>query len=410
MVLPVNKTQVKYIVGIYSAAMCIMGMLVPVPILSSIAKTFPDANIAAVQMCVGIIPLCMALSALFVSSVLATRVQKRYTALACHVLIMVAGLMVVAFHDALWQVLAASVFIGIGIGGIQNGTDALIADYFEGQQRGSIMGVYSTFVALGGILWTVLSGILGSREWYMSYAAYAAELPFIIVEFFCLPMGHLEPKRKGNVLKNMPREVALITLISFVFVLCFQLFSTNVSLIVAARGFGGTAQSATASTVMTVAGIFAGLLVGPLFRKFKNRAMPLAWCVTILGLVLTLVAPSLGVLCVAGFVTSLGKETYVPLQGNFAAGNSTNEGRAFNLAIGMAGTNFGMALSPLFFEAATAPFGAQISQKFVLGIVIIAVLVVFGMVHYAKLTPAQEAEEKAQAAAREAAAREVASC
>lgn len=45
-----NKTQVKYIVGIYSAAMCIMGMLVPVPILSSIAKSFPDANIAAVQM------------------------------------------------------------------------------------------------------------------------------------------------------------------------------------------------------------------------------------------------------------------------------------------------------------------------------------------------------------------------
>lgn len=400
-----NKTQVKYIVGIYSAAMCIMGMLVPVPILSSIAKSFPDANIAAVQMCIGIIPLCMALSAMFVSSVLATRVQKRHTALACHVLIMVAGLSVVAFHAELWQVLTASVFIGIGIGGIQNGTDALIADYFEGQQRGSIMGVYSTFVALGGILWTTLSGILGAREWYMAYAAYAAELPFIIIEAICLPMGHLEPKRKSNVFKNMPKEVALITLISFVFVLCFQLFSTNVSLIVAERGFGGTGESAMASTIMTVAGIFAGLLVGPLFKRFKNRAMPLAWCVTIVGLALALVAPSLVVLCAAGFVISLGKETYVPLQGNFAAGNSTNEGRAFNLAIGMAGTNFGMALSPLFFEAATAPFGAQIGQKFVLGIAIIVVLVVFGMIHYAKLTPAQEAEEAVRAVAREAAAK-----
>ena len=235
----------------------------------------------------------------------------------------------------------------------------------------------------------------------MAYAAYAAELPFIIIEAICLPMGHLEPKRKSNVFKNMPKEVALITLISFVFVLCFQLFSTNVSLIVAERGFGGTGESAMASTIMTVAGIFAGLLVGPLFKRFKNRAMPLAWCVTIVGLALTLVAPSLVVLCAAGFVTSLGKETYVPLQGNFAAGNSTNEGRAFNLAIGMAGTNFGMAL----FEAATAPFGAQIGQKFVLGIAIIVVLVVFGMIHYAKLTPAQEAEEAVRAVAREAAAK-----
>ncbi|ADK67643.1 major facilitator superfamily MFS_1 [Olsenella uli DSM 7084] len=396
-----TSEQKRYIVGIYAAAMCIMGMLVPVPILANIARSFPDANIATVQMCIGIIPLCMALSAMFLSSVLASRVLKRHTALACHILIMVAGLSVVAFHDSLAQVLCASVFVGIGIGGIQNGTDALIADYFEGEQRGSIMGVYSTFVALGGILWTALSGILGHDQWCMAYAAYAAELPFIIVEFVCLPKGHLEPKPKGgNVLKSMPREVALITFISFVFVLCFQLFSTNVSLIVADRGFGGTAESATASTVMTVAGIFAGLLVGPLFRRFKNRSMPLAWCVTIVGLLAALLAPSLAALCAAGFVISLGKETYVPLQGNFAAGNSSNEGRAFNLAIGMAGTNFGMALSPLFFEVATAPFGAQIPQKFVLGIVIIAVLVAFGVVHYKSLTPAQLAEEKAHSAAK----------
>lgn len=396
-----TSEQKRYIVGIYAAAMCIMGMLVPVPILANIARSFPDANIATVQMCIGIIPLCMALSAMFLSSVLASRVLKRHTALACHILIMVAGLSVVAFHDSLAQVLCASVFVGIGIGGIQNGTDALIADYFEGEQRGSIMGVYSTFVALGGILWTALSGILGHDQWYMAYAAYAAELPFIIVEFVCLPKGHLEPKPKGgNVLKSMPREVALITFISFVFVLCFQLFSTNVSLIVADRGFGGTAESATASTVMTVAGIFAGLLVGPLFRRFKNRSMPLAWCVAIVGLLAALLAPSLAALCAAGFVISLGKETYVPLQGNFAAGNSSNEGRAFNLAIGMAGTNFGMALSPLFFEVATAPFGAQIPQRFVLGIVIIAVLVAFGVVHYKSLTPAQLAEEKAHSAAK----------
>lgn len=396
-----TSEQKRYIVGIYAAAMCIMGMLVPVPILANIARSFPDANIATVQMCIGIIPLCMALSAMFLSSVLASRVLKRHTALACHILIMVAGLSVVAFHDSLAQVLCASVFVGIGIGGIQNGTDALIADYFEGEQRGSIMGVYSTFVALGGILWTALSGILGHDQWYMAYAAYAAELPFIIVEFVCLPKGHLEPKPKGgNVLKSMPREVALITFISFVFVLCFQLFSTNVSLIVADRGFGGTAESATASTVMMVAGIFAGLLVGPLFRRFKNRSMPLAWCVAIVGLLAALLAPSLAALCAAGFVISLGKETYVPLQGNFAAGNSSNEGRAFNLAIGMAGTNFGMALSPLFFEVATAPFGAQIPQKFVLGIVIIAVLVAFGVVHYKSLTPAQLAEEKAHSAAK----------
>ena len=70
-----DKTKIKYLVGIYAAAMCIMGMLVPVPIVASVAAAFPNENIAAVQMIIGIIPLMMAVSAMLVSSQLASRVS-----------------------------------------------------------------------------------------------------------------------------------------------------------------------------------------------------------------------------------------------------------------------------------------------------------------------------------------------
>lgn len=314
-----DKTKIKYLVGIYAAAMCIMGMLVPVPIVASVAAAFPNENIAAVQMIIGIIPLMMALSAMLVSSQLASRVSKKKTTLVGHIIVMLAGASVLVFHDSLGQVLAASAVMGLGLGAVQNSTDALIADYFGGKQRSFVMGIYSTFVALGGIIWTMVSGILGSAEWFHSYAAYFIMIIFIVIEAVCLPEGHLEPKRKVNVFANMPKEVAIITLMSFVFVLTFQLFSSNVSLLVVGRGFGGTVEAGLASTVMTVAGIAAGLLVGPLFAKFKNLAMPIAWGVTLVGLGLTLVAPAFMVLCVAGFVVALGKETYVPLEGNFAA-------------------------------------------------------------------------------------------
>ena len=387
-----DKTKIKYLVGIYAAAMCIMGMLVPVPIVASVAAAFPNENIAAVQMIIGIIPLMMALSAMLVSSQLASRVSKKKTTLVGHVIVMLAGASVLVFHDSLGQVLAASAVMGLGLGAVQNSTDALIADYFGGKQRSFVMGIYSTFVALGGIIWTMVSGILGSAEWFHSYAAYFIMIIFIAIEAVCLPEGHLEPKRKVNVFANMPKEVAIITLMSFVFVLTFQLFSSNVSLLVVGL----------ASTVMTVAGIAAGLLVGPLFAKFKNLAMPIAWGVTLVGLGLTLVAPAFMVLCVAGFVVALGKETYVPLEGNFAAGNSAPEGRAFNLAIGMAGINFGMALSPIVFEAVTSPFGATIDQKFIAGMIVCAACVVFGAIKYRKLTPAQLAEAEKMAAQGEA--------
>lgn len=353
-------------------------------------------------MIIGIIPLMMALSAMLVSSQLASRVSKKKTTLVGHIIVMLAGASVLVFHDSLGQVLAASAVMGLGLGAVQNSTDALIADYFGGKQRSFVMGIYSTFVALGGIIWTMVSGILGSAEWFHSYAAYFIMIIFIVIEAVCLPEGHLEPKRKVNVFANMPKEVAIITLMSFVFVLTFQLFSSNVSLLVVGRGFGGTVEAGLASTVMTVAGIAAGLLVGPLFAKFKNLAMPIAWGVTLVGLGLTLVAPAFMVLCVAGFVVALGKETYVPLEGNFAAGNSAPEGRAFNLAIGMAGINFGMALSPIVFEAVTSPFGATIDQKFIAGMIVCAACVVFGAIKYRKLTPAQLAEAEKMAAQGEA--------
>ena len=269
------------------------------PIVASVAAAFPNENIAAVQMIIGIIPLMMALSAMLVSSQLASRVSKKKTTLVGHVIVMLAGASVLVFHDSLGQVLAASAVMGLGLGAVQNSTDALIADYFGGKQRSFVMGIYSTFVALGGIIWTMVSGILGSAEWFHSYAAYFIMIIFIVIEAVCLPEGHLEPKRKVNVFANMPKEVAIITLMSFVFVLTFQLFSSNVSLLVVGRGFGGTVESGLASTVMTVAGIAAGLLVGPLFAKFKNLAMPIAWGVTLVGLGMTLVAPAFMVLCVA---------------------------------------------------------------------------------------------------------------
>ena len=108
-----DKSKIKYLVGIYAAAMCIMGMLVPVPIVASVAAAFPNENIAAVQMIIGIIPLMMALSAMLVSSQLASRVSMKKTTLVGHVIVMLAGVSVLVFHDSLGQVLAASAVMGL---------------------------------------------------------------------------------------------------------------------------------------------------------------------------------------------------------------------------------------------------------------------------------------------------------
>lgn len=394
-----TKTEIKYLVGVYACAACFMAMLCPVPVIAQIAMTFPDADIVLVQMIVAMPSLLMAFAGMAVSGFLAHRFYKKHVAMVCFIVFMLGGLMPLILHDNIYELLISSAIVGIGLGGLQNSSDALLADYFVDKKRSVAMGLFSTFVGLGGVMWTLLSANLGATNWVMAYASYLVMIPFIIVAVICLPKGKIEPKREVNVFRNIPRQVWAVFVFCFVIMAVVQLFNTNSSLLVDLRGFGGPIQAGWATTATTIAGIVAGLLVGPAFSFFKNRAIPIMFCVIAIGFAIVLAAPGIWVLVIGGFILSLGKEMCVPLTGNYTAGNSNNAGRAFNLAFAQAGNSLGMAFSPMIFGAAAAPFGDTIEAKFIIGIVIAVILAVIGFKYFWKLTPKQiEEQEKGLAA------------
>lgn len=387
-----SKEKIKYLVGVYACAICFMAMLTPVPIIAQIVMAFPGTDIVLIQMIVSMPSLVMAFAGMAVSSLLAHRFYKKHVALASFVVFMVAGLMPLLFHDNIWQLLTSAAFVGLGLGGLQNSSDALLADYFVDKERSTVMGLFSTFVGLGGVLWTIVAANLGAQNWVLAFAAYFIMIPFIIIAAICLPKGKIEPKRKVNVFRNIPREVWAITVFGLVFLMCVQLYNTNVSLLVAERGFGDAIEAGLATTATTIAGIVAGLLVGPAFAKLKNLAIPIMFCLTAVGLAVALVAPGIWVLALGGFVLSLGKEMFVPLAGNYSAGNSLPAGRAFNLAFGQAGNSLGAAFSPAVFGAVAAPLGGTIETKFVVGIVVCVIIAIIGFRYFRHLTPRQLAE------------------
>lgn len=387
-----DKTKIKYLVGVYACAICFMAMLTPVPIIAPIVMAFPDTDIVLIQMIVSMPSLIMAFAGMAVSSLLAHRFYKKHVALASFLVFMVAGLAPLLFHDSIWQLLTSAAFVGLGLGGLQNSSDALLADYFVDKERSIVMGLFSTFVGLGGVMWTIISANLGAQNWVMAFSAYFVMIPFIVIAAICLPKGKIEPKREVNVFRNIPKEVLVITAFALMFLLCVQLYNTNVSLLVAERGLGDTIQAGWATTATTVAGIIAGLLVGPAFAKFRNVAIPLMFCLTAIGLAVALVAPGIWVLCLGGFILSLGKEMFIPLAGNYTAGNSNPAGRAFNLAFGQAGNSLGQAFSPAVFGAVAAPLGGTIEAKFAIGIGVCVVLALIGFRYFRHLTPKQLAE------------------
>lgn len=389
-----TKTKIKYLVGVYACAICFMAMLTPVPVVAQIAMAFQGQDIVLIQMVVSMPSLVMAFAGMAVSGFLAHRFYKKHVALVSFVVFMLGGLAPLLFHDNVYELLVSAAFIGLGLGGLQNSSDAILADYFIEKERSMAMGLFSTAVGLGGVFWTIISANLGAQNWVNAYMTYFGLIPFIIIAAICLPKGKIEPKRKVNVLRNLPREVLVASVIGLVLLLVVQLYNTNVSLIVAERGLGGTIEAGWATTATTIAGVVAGLWVGLLFAKFKNRAMPLMMCLVAIGFILCLVAPSIWLLCIGGFILSVGKESYVPLAGNYTAGNSNPAGRAFNLAFNQAGISLGTAFSPMVFGAVAAPLGGTPDAKILCGIVLCIVLAAIAFWYFRKLTPKQLEEQE----------------
>lgn len=390
-----TKQELKYCLGIYAAAISFLGLLVPVSIIASIARSFPQTDINTIQMLIGLPSLVM-VPAAFVASVLATKISKKTIAVTSTIIYMIAGLVPYVAHGSIELMLVADVFVGIGVGCLQNSVFSLIADAFDGAKRGTVMGLFATFVAVGGILWTQLSSRLGAIDWPMAYLSYLIMIPLIVVELVCLPKGQIEPKREKGEKHSIPSEIVFIAVTGFLFYVAIQVYNSNVSLIVEQNGFGGTIEAGYASTAVTIAGLIAGLLVGPLTSKLQGHSITITYILGGIGLIVSSFAPTLGILCIGGFVASLGKEIFTPISGNRASEESPLVGRAFNIALVSAALNVGQAVSPYLASLVASAAGGTIYAKMIISGIVCIALGIVTFFHYKRRALKAKATEGAK--------------
>lgn len=377
------KGNMKKLVGIYSASLVLMGLIVPVSVLANIAMTFPDVPITTIQLMVTLPSLVAIFSGLLVSKT-AHIFYKKYVAIFFTVLYMISGMMPVFFHDSIYQLLLSAALVGVSMGGLQNPMTTIIPDYFEGEARGTVLGLLSTFICLGGMLYTQLASRLGAEDWTHAFYAYGVMVVFLAGEIIFMPKGKLEPKAEKGQKAKIPGEVIWCCVLGFILYTCYQVFNSNEAMLIVERGLGGTVEAGYASAACTGAGILAGLIVGPWLHTFKKMAIPATFVTTCVGLAICVMSHNLILLCVGGFITALGYQTFTPLGGMRASEVSGPIGMAFNMALVNAMCSFGQALSPFTTSFLTSPWGSSLSSLFVLGTIGCAIISVVGLVHYAK--------------------------
>ena len=378
-----SKLNIKALVGVYSCALALMGLIVPVSVLANIAQAFPEAPITTIQLIVTL-PSLVAIPTGIIVSKLASRVYKRYSALFFTALYIFAGTMPVWLHGQVEHLLISSALVGVSMGGLQNAMTTIIPDYFEGEARGTVLGLLSTFVCLGGSIYTAAASAFGAEDWTHAFYAYGIIGIFLIVELIFLPKGKLEPKTEGGQHVRVPKEVIVLCILGFLLYTFCQLFNSNESLLVAERGFGGVAESGMGSSAYSISGIFAGIIVAPLMKIFKKHAPTTCFVMALAGLVVYALCGNVAMLCAGGFLIGLAYQTFTPFGGMGAANFSDAAGMAFNMALVNASMSLGQALSPYTTSFLASFFGGSITTMIWIGVVVILATCVGAYIYFNK--------------------------
>lgn len=93
--------------------------------------------------------------------------------------------------NSLHHLLVGRALLGVSVAGIMTTATTLIADYYTGATRGQFLGLQSAFMALGGVVFLTVGGLVADMHWRLPFAIYLLALLMMPGVLFWLP----EPKR-----------------------------------------------------------------------------------------------------------------------------------------------------------------------------------------------------------------------
>ena len=206
------------------------------PALEVIRAHFSDASRTSVQLIVSmpavfivITNLCFnRLAEKFGSKTLVMTGLVLYTAGGC-----CAGL-----FDSIGLVLLMRALVGVGVGMIMPLSTGLLTYYFPPEKREGLLGLASAANQLGGVIATLLAGLLAGISWRLSFMVYLMGLISIVLCLIFLPNDRIggaaqpdEAPRGGVFRSNLTHIAAMFLLMSAFFV-----YPANFAIVTAAEG------------------------------------------------------------------------------------------------------------------------------------------------------------------------------
>lgn len=144
--------------------------------------------------------------------------------------------------DNIFAVLIMRVFVGIGVGILMPMSTGLLSFYFSPEKQAGLMGYSSAMNQMGGVIATLLSGILANISWRVSFLVYLMGLISLILCLISLPNDKItqekhageESTKKGTA--GVFRANIIYIVAMFLLMSIFFIYPANFAMETAAEG------------------------------------------------------------------------------------------------------------------------------------------------------------------------------
>ncbi len=296
------------------------------------------------------------------------RVMKtKSIAMSGLVLYVVSGIGAFFFED-ISVILLLRALLGISVGMIMPLSTGLLSYYFLPEEQSHLMGLCAAMNQIGGVIATLIAGVLAKVGWNYAFLVYSMGLFVLILVFLFLPNERLETtKTSGGFVRNIKKFYPSV-LGMLLLMICFFVFPTNFSAICVKT----TTLDPIAVTVIMVALDIVAALVGVVFgwmmtrfRKTVKYLSPFCFLLGYLCFALSQSLPSLLAGCLfIGIANGIG----VPYLNTIASIKAGQDAATTVMPLLSAALYGGQFVSPLV----TTPLATKLFPDNILGIYWIA--------------------------------------
>ena len=323
------------------------------PALAVIRSHFADQNPIVVQLIVSL-PALFIIATTFLFRPLCRLMPTRTLALTGLLLYVLAGAGAFFAADITFLLLMRAL-LGVSVGLIMPLSTGLLSYYFPPEAQGHMMGLSAAMNQAGGVVATLLAGLLASIDWNYPFLVYLIGLIAVALVIVFLPSEYLATSGTRIRLASLVRFHPSVTAMLFIMILFF-IYPTNFALTAQQQGL--TTLATTLIMVgLDVVALFVGLAFGWLMRRFRRQmkyAAPLGFFA---GYAVLAFFPSLGGMLAGSALIGLANGVGVPYVNTIASIKGGREAAITVLPLISAALYLGQFISPLIVTPLASLFG-----------------------------------------------------